>query len=342
MRQSATSLLVTALVVSGAAHGCTLPVFRYALDRWEPDALRLEVPPSSQVPALVELLRPLRANPVGNLQVVTRQGPGELQASLHDGKPGSNQQWWSGELNANSLNALLDSPARREIRRHLLDGESMVWVLLPGADPADATQVTRIEKRLRFLEQVAALPIQDPNDPDSQMGPGPALRLAIGSMVIKADAGGEDLLRRQLAGPKADASTRTGFAAVVFGRGRVLGSWPLEELDDRRLEDSTLFLLGTCSCRVKNENPGWDLLMGVDWPKALAEVQAKRSTTTTPAQGAIAAQTSPGNHAEAAEITTQPGNKAASTKAKQGLSLSLAAALALAGFWLLRRRQSNP
>ena len=30
-----------------------------------------------------------------------------------------------------------------------------------------------------------------------------------------------------------------------------------------------MFLVGRCGCRLKNENPGWDLLLNVDWEKAL-------------------------------------------------------------------------
>ena len=32
-----------------------------------------------------------------------------------------------------------------------------------------------------------------------------------------------------------------------------------------------MFLVGRCSCRMKNENPGWDILMNVDWAKALEQ-----------------------------------------------------------------------
>mgnify|MGYP001547592114 CR=1 FL=1 len=37
-----------------------------------------------------------------------------------------------------------------------------------------------------------------------------------------------------------------------------------------------LFLLGACSCRVKFMNPGWDLLMDVDWDEKLMVVQIAR------------------------------------------------------------------
>ena len=128
-----------------------------------------------------------------------------------------------------------------------------------------------MEKRLKVLEQVASLPIQDPNDPDSQLGPGPPLRLKFATLRLRRDDPAEALLLRMIAGPKAafDPAT-TSFAGAVFGRGRVLGAWPLSILDDASLEDACMFLVGRCGCRLKNESPGWDILLNIDWEKALA------------------------------------------------------------------------
>ena len=35
---------------------------------------------------------------------------------------------------------------------------------------------------------------------------------------------------------------------------------------------SCMFLLGACSCQVKRMNPGWDLLLNVDWDGALQAI----------------------------------------------------------------------
>jgi hypothetical protein len=73
-----------------------------------------------------------------------------------------------------------------------------------------------------------------------------------------------------LAGPKGEFDPETtSFAAPVFGKGRVLGAWPLTLLDDATLEEASMFLVGRCGCRIKNDNPGWDLLLNVDWEIAL-------------------------------------------------------------------------
>ena len=96
------------------------------------------------------------------------------------------------------------------------------------------------------------------------------------TLRLRADDPAEKVLIMMLAGPKGRIDASQSFAAAVFGRGRVLGSWNLVQLDDAALEETCMFLVGRCSCRMKNENPGWDILMNVDWPKALEEAKAKQ------------------------------------------------------------------
>ena len=66
--------------------------------------------------------------------------------------------------------------------------------------------------------------------------------------------------------------------APVFGQGRVLGAWTGETMDVEGIEEESFFLTGACSCEVKAQNPGWDLLLDVDWEKALRAVEEKRGT----------------------------------------------------------------
>lgn len=253
-----------------AAECCTIPVFRYALDRWEADRFQLILPSSaSQDTALQDLLRSLRANGKANLEITTSRDKTQKDTVLRDSRA-SEKPLWMGRLDKTTLEALLDSPARQQIMQQVLAGDSIIWVIADSGTPLDTAEVERVEKRLRFLEQVASLPIQDPNDPDSQLGPGPPLKLKFTTLRLRRDDPAEAVLLRMLAGPKAGIDPAdTNFAAAIFGRGRVLGAWPLAELDDRTLEETSMFLVGRCSCRMKNENPGWDILLNVDWEKAL-------------------------------------------------------------------------
>lgn len=271
-------LCLTTLSLHAVTCACTIPVFRYALDRWETDRFKLTLPASAAQDAVLrDLLRPLRANGKANLDIITSPDPAVLEAGLRDAKTGE-QKLWQGRLDQASLAVILDSPARKQITDRILAGESVVWVLVDNGTAESAAEIERIEKRLKFLEQVAALPIQDPNDPDSQLGPGPALKLRFTSLRLRHDDPAESVFIPMLAGAEGKSDPKRGFAAAVFGKGRVLGSWPLDALDDASLEEACLFLVGRCSCRLKNENPGWDLLLNVDWPRALADAdQAKKA-----------------------------------------------------------------
>ena len=270
-------LLLTLTTIASDVCACTIPVFRYALDRWESDKFELILPPDTAAnPDLSDLLRPLRANGIANLAITTAKDPSITSPQLRTARLGG-QTIWSGELNANTLSQILDSPARQQILSRILAGESVIWVIAHSDTPEDLAEAERIEKRLRFLEQVAALPIQDPNDPDSQLGPGPALLLKFTALRLNRNDPAEALLLKMLAGPSGDIDpTKTSFAAAIFGRGRVLGAWALDALDDASLEEASMFLIGRCSCRVKDQNPGWDILLNVDWPKALEEAKAKK------------------------------------------------------------------
>jgi len=271
------------MLTANAAECCTIPVFRYALDRWEADRFQLILPSSaSQDTALQDLLRPLRANGKANLDIATSRDETQKDAVLRDSRA-SEKPLWTGSLDKTTLEALLDSPARQKIMQQVLAGDSIIWVIADSGAPLDMVEVERVEKRLKFLEQVASLPIQDPNDPDSQLGPGPPLKLKFTTLRLKRDDPAEALLLRMLAGPKAGIDpANSNFAAAIFGRGRVLGAWPLAELDDRTLEEVSMFLVGRCSCRMKNENPGWDILLNVDWEKALKAATSTVSQQTPP------------------------------------------------------------
>ena len=54
------------------------------------------------------------------------------------------------------------------------------------------------------------------------------------------------------------------------------GTLPGEKLTDEFIEDGTMVLLGSCSCEVKHLNPGWDLLVRVDWDAELEKAEQAR------------------------------------------------------------------
>ena len=334
-RPNLACLVVAAISFLAAtpSRACSIPVFRYALDRWHADPYRLELTAGlAQNESLAAFTRNLAADSPLNLEVTTRP-PGDANTPAHlrfpHGESSAAPVVWSGTLDADALGRLTNSPARRELVRRILDGHSVVWVLVEsGVREADDALALRVEKRLKFIESVARLPVIDPNDPTSKLGPGPALRVKFSLLRIsgalvsdparskpaqpnagsETGAPAETLLRKMLAGPKPAAELAQGpWLAPVFGRGRVLGAWPAANFGDEEIEEACLFLLGACSCQVKRQNPGWDLLLAVDWEK---ELQAASTAATTPGATGETAPAKANSVVQPETVTISSGSEA--------------------------------
>jgi len=260
-----------------SVQACSIPVFRYALDRWPADAFTLEVTvDDAKDEAVSKFLRNLGTSSPMNIKAkrlpADAAGSSRLLYPHADEVSGANP--WSGGLSAETLGQITNSPVRAELVRRIITGDSAVWVLVESGDQsADDAAAADLEKRLKYLEQVAEIPSIDPNDPTSKLGPGPKLRVKFSMLRVAHGDAREAVFIKMLAGAKAESSLSSGpWLAAVFGRGRVLGAWPAKGFGKEQVDEVCLFLLGACSCQVKNLNPGWDLLVTADWDAELQKV----------------------------------------------------------------------
>ncbi len=267
-------ILLCLLAFVTAAHACSIPVFRYALDRWPADPFAIEISATdAKDEAVARFLRNFTDSSPMNLSPSRSQDEGPSRLAFPHAAPDATPAW-SGKLDAATLPRITDSPARVEIVKRILAGESAVWVLVEsGQKNADDRAASTLEKRLRYLEQVAQVPAIDPSDPTSKLGPGPALRVKFSVLRIKSGDEAEKQFTAMLAGPNGYMENANGpWLALVFGRGRVLGAWAAEGFGDEQIDEASLFLLAACSCEVKRMNPGWDLLLNADWTESLRAI----------------------------------------------------------------------
>ena len=179
---------------------------------------------------------------------------------------------WSGPLQDSLSVPLLDSPVRRELARRLQKGDAIVWLVLKPTVAADGKDSTATTAALNLLqEQCQALPgkLELPEGiglQGSELYSEVPLLLQFSVLELSAADPQEQYLIRQLTGFQ-PAAFDAGEALIVpvFGRGRALEVIPASRLDADLIEDLSRFLCSACSCQVKEQNPGFDLLISTPW-----------------------------------------------------------------------------
>ena len=184
-------------IVAQPLAACEIPVFRYALERWNPDNYQVLVlhrqSMTAEQRALVAKLQQAASDPAhpANLEVIpidlaaksddptikllqkqheTLAAPLLALRQPHtqpDAKP-----IWTAPLSAENIERLVDSPARKEIISRLTSGQSAVWVMLEtgNAQQDDAAAAT-LEKELARLAKELKLPEKDVLEADEFFKP---------------------------------------------------------------------------------------------------------------------------------------------------------------------------
>ncbi len=278
------ALAGVALCADTHVEACDTPVFQQALGVWEPDRFQARVlhrgPLSAEDAALVETLRAGARAPsapvnveIGTIDLALAGSEGEKwlmhAAAAQEPLPqlalwypfraGAGPPLWSGPLTEGSVRGLLESPVRREIARRLMGDEAIVFVLLETgnalADSAAAGRLSRLlaemEAKIRPFVQVEGL------EPTFSM------------LRLPRNGPGEQVLVRALVRSEPDLESYVDRPIVfpVFGRGRVLCALVGKGINAETIQEVCAFLVGPCSCLVKAENPGFDLLMGAGWER---------------------------------------------------------------------------
>ncbi|MDZ4684682.1 MAG: hypothetical protein SH850_06285 [Planctomycetaceae bacterium] len=286
--------LAVLVVLAGGGLGwaCNVPVFRYALEHWRPDPYRLTVlhrgPLDDDQRARLATLEEQSAKSQINVAIRTvdveaagSDADRQFLVSLTDQTvPRLVVQYpaalrldapvWTSGFGADDLAELLDSPARRELVRRLAEGQTAVWVLLATGDAAkDEPAAAVLSEELKALSHKLKLPELTESPEDILLGNAP-LKISFSLLKILRDDSAERALVAMLLGCESDlAATMEPMAFPVFGRNRVLLPLVGAGITPDNIHVSAEFLTGACSCQVKNQNPGFDLLHTADWAREL-------------------------------------------------------------------------
>ena len=301
------SFLVSVLlwiVFPAVCLACSVPVFRYAIEHWNPDGYVVRVFYKGELSAeqnqwlnqlrgsdaseskpninllLVNIDQPLE----GESAEVWKSHPSDALPSMVVQMPASAPSRaipiWQGELSATSVQQLIRSPMRSEIEKRLLDGDSVVWVQLDsGESEKDKLAFEVLKKELERLEKEIELPKIEEADLTSLSVAPAELKIRFSALRLAANDLHENILREMLLSVEADLRDESvrnlTMSFPVFGRGRALYALTGEGINASTIEDACRFLTGACQCTVKAENPGVDLLLSANWSSLVTVSQPK-------------------------------------------------------------------
>jgi hypothetical protein len=341
--------LACGLVLAGPASACNIPVFRYALERWRPDPYRVTVFHSGKLTEaqqrLVDRLDPsslsapsdaipanltLRIVDVDEIEDdVDRKLLAETKSqeslrfvvqypeSLRIEKPIA-----AGPLSETAIAAALASPLRAELVRRLAAGQTAVWLLLESGDKAkDDAAAKLLTDELQAVSKTLELPELSDAPEDNLLSAAP-LGIHFSLLRVARSTAEQTLVDSLLASEPDLHEFKEPLVFPVFGRGRALLPLVGAGITTDNIGQSAQFLVGACSCEVKELNPGFDLLLSADWETLLFQTPE----AVEAARLAVAKTAAPSGKPELVPI---PAGAASPAKALQPSSVAQASAVSV-------------
>lgn len=291
------------LICIGIINACSVPVFRYAIENWNPDAYRVicfqKESLTTNQKSIIEKISACsvgKGNTCGlsetcsaafSVSVVNMSDPASTapyQALL---KNNSTLQFpwvavlfpkvsnipvslWTGELSKLPYKELFDSKARQDITKELNEGRSVVWILLESGNKSKDNAAEKMLKNgLQMSKDSIKLQEISASDKEKLLSSTEEVNLSFSLKRISRNDKNEHFFLQML------MSTERGMkqfenepiAFPVFGRGRVLYSLAGKGININNIVSANSFLSGPCACTVKEQNDGYDLLLCADWSK---------------------------------------------------------------------------
>lgn len=334
--------LALALVTASIALACNVPVFRYALERWRPDAYRAtvvhrgplddatkkllaEIDDQVEHGALnvavrvVDLAKPVDGDEGGAEAESLSKLLGESQtpkllvqypAYLRIATP-----ILASDFDRDAVQRVVTSPIRAELVKRLTEGQTAVWLLLESGDKEkDDTAAKLVAERLVELEKELKLPELTSDSADRLLSKVP---LHVSFSVLRLPRTADERMLVELLVRSEDdlADRKDPMIFPVFGRGRALLPLVGAGITPDNVRDSAGFLVGACSCEVKELNPGFDLLLTAAWDDLL-----EQDGVPAPALPAALTNSDPNAPPELVPIPSGSKQSAAATDASTAAS----------------------
>jgi hypothetical protein len=290
-----------------SAYACSIPVFRYAMERWMADhyegvlihkGLLADDDPASvllqdeqaeflnlrlsKIDLNEETMDDRRMDDGRNvslpsssrpsIQTLGIEVPEKLPALIlwYPWNKGRAAPFWSGQFTPATVEALIQSPKRQELAQRLKDGQTAVWIFVESGNAGKDKEALQLLDR----ELATAAKELDETAPalaeELQM---PEISYEFSILPVSRSDPKEQMLLEMLlkSEPDLDEYTDEPIVFPTFGRGRTLFALVGKGINADNLREAIAFITGPCGCEIKMLNPGVDLLMAENWDAAVMQ-----------------------------------------------------------------------
>ena len=358
-----TFLAITVLVMcfgSVASVACSTPVFRYALSYLSADLYEVHVrfsPTDLRASAAVNLLtehtqdRRSSVNISVHLEKTQLNGGQQEQIAVYFPRRGSTETQqksiWTSPLTKDTIVTLIDSPLRRELVGRLVGGDAAVWILITsGEKDRDDAAANLLNEQLESLQMSLSLPdfsgfgvsaasTAIDTEKDSPMHPS--------FSMLRLDRSNEEeafFVASLLQSEEDLMGIAEPMAFAVFGRGRVLYALVGQGINPSNVRRACEFIIGPCSCQVKDTNPGVDLLLKAAWGD---QGRTRLASDTVPLPSISVAASEIVGHQQGTEPCDFTGSPPPDSMIIPTalIVIGLVSAVAIAGTFVLRFKKTN-
>ena len=288
-------LVAACLLAAAPAHGQSAPpMFRQALDHWQPDyyeavifhrgelgadhqklVAKLEADQAERVnlrPTLVDL--DAGTSPA-MLELFEKNIPGREVPAVVLRFPSSQKSrvLHVGALTTDTVQLVTQSPLRRDVAGQLLNGTSAVWLLLESGDSAkDDAAADALRTGLQRADEELKLDLEAAKaSPDFRKDHGVPLVKRFTFVRVAREATRERFFVSMMRSLEEDLKQYANepIALPVFGRGRALYALTGEALSAAAVVEACREVLEPVRSPLKEDNVGTDLLMATAWEKDL-------------------------------------------------------------------------
>ena len=252
---------------------CSVPVFRYALEYWQPDPYQIILSynpaQTNNLPEVLTELKKYKANRTFIVKKIKSSQSDEEIILKYPADKRIRNIVWDASLSTQNLDKILNSPARKEFADKILNGDSLVFLLLEGSNSKQnnkiaatiLTNIPLLENQIKLPHEYTDIPKEDLKIYDTNI----VFKL---SMMRLSRTNSQDkifinILTKSL--PESIYKQSDPIVFPVFARGRMLSALREKDVNYKTLKKMCEYVAGECSCEIKAGNPGFDIFIPLGW-----------------------------------------------------------------------------